>query len=74
MAREDEIKLIAYRIWEEEGCPHGRDCEHWYRAEIVWQDNKETAAKARPITRTESLAPVKSVTDTSLASAGRSGT
>ena len=37
MGREDEIKLIAYKIWEEEGCPNGRDCEHWFRAEVVWE-------------------------------------
>jgi Protein of unknown function (DUF2934) len=36
MGREDEIRLVAYRIWEEEGCPNGRDCEHWYRAEAIW--------------------------------------
>jgi hypothetical protein len=35
MGREDEIRLIAYRIWEE-GCPNGRDCEHWYKAEVIW--------------------------------------
>ncbi len=46
MAREDEIKVIAYSIWEEEGCPNGRECEHWYRAEIIWQGQQE--AKAAP--------------------------
>jgi hypothetical protein len=28
-----EIELRAYLIWESEGCPHGRDDEHWARAE-----------------------------------------
>ena len=37
MGREDEIRLIAYEIWEGEGCPIGRDCEHWFRAEVVWE-------------------------------------
>jgi hypothetical protein len=26
------IRERAYAIWEEEGRPHGRDWEHWYRA------------------------------------------
>ncbi len=37
MGRDDEIKLIAYNIWEQEGCPEGRECEHWYRAEAIWE-------------------------------------
>jgi hypothetical protein len=37
MSKEDEIRLIAYRIWEEEGCRDGHDCEHWFRAEALWE-------------------------------------
>jgi hypothetical protein len=29
---EDEIRERAHRIWMEEGCPHGRDVEHWEQA------------------------------------------
>jgi hypothetical protein len=57
MGREDEIKLIAYKIWEEEGCVDGRDCDHWFRAEVIWeqqqkqknvrQSTKATAAKKK---------------------------
>jgi hypothetical protein len=48
LGREDEIKLIAYSKWEEEGCAHGRDCEHWYRAESIWeqQQNQKSAIKS----------------------------
>ncbi len=71
MAREDEIKVIAYSIWEEEGCPDGRDCEHWYRAEIIWKDRQQaktpsaaashakTAAKAKPAARRPRKAAAK---------------
>jgi hypothetical protein len=49
MDREEKIRLIAYRIWEEEGCQHGRDCEHWQRAELIWetqnQPQKSSTAK-----------------------------
>lgn len=29
----EQVKRRAYDIWEEEGRPHGRDREHWHRAE-----------------------------------------
>jgi hypothetical protein len=32
LASQEEIALAAYRIWEQEGRPEGRDKEHWYRA------------------------------------------
>jgi hypothetical protein len=28
-----EIAARAYKIWEQEGRPHGRDFEHWLEAE-----------------------------------------
>jgi hypothetical protein len=28
----EQIALAAHAMWEQEGCPHGRDKEHWYRA------------------------------------------
>jgi hypothetical protein len=47
MGREDEIRLIAYSIWEQESCPDGRNCEHWFRAEAIWEErNKKAAAKS----------------------------
>jgi len=53
MGREDEVRLIAYSIWEEESCPDGHDCEHWFRAEALWEERqkgKDTggSVKAKP--------------------------
>jgi len=28
----DQVARAAYRLWEQEGRPHGRDQEHWYQA------------------------------------------
>ena len=28
----DRIAVAAYYLWQREGCPHGRDQEHWYKA------------------------------------------
>ncbi len=61
MGREDEIKLIAYTIWEEEGCIDGHDCEHWYRAEVIWQQQQEEKTKAAK-QETKSKTPLKGKT------------
>ncbi len=29
----DEIARRAYEIWQAEGCLHGKDVDHWLRAE-----------------------------------------
>ncbi len=29
---EDKVRKMAYYIWQEEGCPAGRDQEHWMKA------------------------------------------
>jgi len=36
MEKQDEIRLIAYNIWERENCINGKDCEHWYKAEAIF--------------------------------------
>ena len=41
MAREDEIKVIAYHIWQEEDCCQGHAAEHWLKAEIIWEEKQK---------------------------------
>lgn len=36
--KEEEIRRIAHKIWEEEGRPDGRASEHWSRAEALWEE------------------------------------
>jgi hypothetical protein len=45
---DEEIALSAYRIWLQEGCPHGRDREHWLKArnQLISMRAKEAATKA----------------------------
>jgi hypothetical protein len=58
LAREDEIKTIAYGLWEQEGRVHGRDREQWLRAEVVWEARRiEKTAPGG--TFTERKAPVQ---------------
>jgi hypothetical protein len=61
MADEKTIRERAYHIWEAEGRPHGRDREHWERAnrEIAAETKKTTgkttaAAKAKPVGKPKS--------------------
>jgi hypothetical protein len=49
MGKEDEIRLIAYSIWEQEDCPNGKDCEHWLRAEAIWEDQQKQRAVSKGI-------------------------
>jgi len=29
---EETIRKTAYRLWEEQGRPHGQDFDHWFQA------------------------------------------
>jgi hypothetical protein len=57
MVREDEIKLIAYRIWEEEGCCQGRDIDHWVRAELIWEQQQNPNKEAQTGLKPKKLTP-----------------
>ena len=43
-----EIAQRAYSLWEEEGRPHGRDRDHWERAQRELSSRPESAASAGP--------------------------
>jgi hypothetical protein len=48
MGQKDEIRLIAYYIWLQEGCNDGKDCEHWVRAEAVWKEQQKPSVLITP--------------------------
>ncbi len=35
MATEEQIRKLAYRLWEEEGHPQGKDVEHYFTAKHI---------------------------------------
>lgn len=35
--QEDAIRALAYKFWEEEGRPSGRDYDHWLRAVAAFE-------------------------------------
>lgn len=37
---EEEVRKIAYRLWEEDGYPFGRDSEYWERAIVIHRERR----------------------------------
>ena len=42
MATEEQIKELAYAIWEQEGRPEGKHVEHYFRAKQILEEQQET--------------------------------
>jgi hypothetical protein len=56
MGREDEIRMMAYCIWEGQNYCNGNEIEHWLKAEAMWEEShrkkpasKEMKSKTKPI-------------------------
>ncbi len=47
------VAEIAYELWEQEGCPQGKEWEHWFRAETM------LASAAKPAPAKKAAAPKK---------------
>jgi hypothetical protein len=47
-SREDKIRQIAYQLWLDEDCPHGRHLDHWFKAESIWREQQATKQPADP--------------------------
>ena len=47
---EERVKRRAYEIWQREGCPEGREADHWALAkeEIAIEDNQNQALLPNP--------------------------
>jgi len=37
MSSDENIRELAYFIWEQEGCPDGKDSEHYFRAKKIME-------------------------------------
>jgi hypothetical protein len=55
MGREDEIRMIAYCIWEGQNYCNGNEIENWLKAEEMWEQSqkgnpasKNTKARSKP--------------------------
>jgi hypothetical protein len=43
MVTEQQIKELAYTIWEEEGRPEGKDLEHYFRARQILEERQASS-------------------------------
>ena len=52
MPTEEQIRQLAYALWEQEGRPDGKDVEHFFRAQQILQQQElsvtELAAPPQP--------------------------
>jgi len=49
MSKEDEIKSIAYDLWQKNGTPDGDDWKYWFAAEAIWDATQETKEELRKV-------------------------
>lgn len=40
MPTEEQIRELAYSIWEQEGRPNGKDAEHYFRARRILEEQE----------------------------------
>jgi len=41
MSRPEEIRIIAYALWVQDGCNHYDAIKHWLNAEVIWKQNRQ---------------------------------
>jgi hypothetical protein len=56
----NRVRRRAYELWEEEGRPHGKDHEFWYRAE---QESRSTGTSGQASEDVPASGPTGSGTD-----------
>jgi hypothetical protein len=42
MITEEQIRDLAYTIWEQEGRPQGKDIKHYYRAKKILEERESS--------------------------------
>ena len=46
MPTEEQIKELAYQMWEQQGRPEGKDVEHYYAAKQMLEEQEAARARA----------------------------
>ncbi len=44
--REDRIRALAHRLWEESGQPDGKEGDHWAEAQKIVDEENSIASQA----------------------------
>jgi DUF2934 family protein len=58
--RDEEIRQLAYRLWQEAGCPEGNDIQHWLSAEALWLRDHRAPSDGKPAKGAKPRKPRKS--------------
>ena len=45
---DEEVRQLAYRIWQEAGCPNGSDLQHWLKAKEIWLEGQRPENQTKP--------------------------
>ena len=56
MVTEEQIRELAYAIWEQEGRPEGKDLEYYFRAKQMLEEREAASPPAK-----ESLPPASTL-------------
>jgi hypothetical protein len=46
--QDEEVRQLAYRMWQEAGCPNGSDVEHWLTAKEIWLETHRPEKRTKP--------------------------
>jgi hypothetical protein len=57
VAREDDVRRLAYQLWEMAGRPDGHATDHWLEAERQLAGSAPVTAAAKPETVEQRAAP-----------------
>jgi len=49
MVTEEQIRELAYTIWEQEGRPEGKDQEYYFRAKQMLEEQESASSPANSI-------------------------
>jgi len=58
MVTEEQIRKLAYAIWEQEGRPEGKDLEYYFRAKKILEEREAASSPAKePVPPASALQP-----------------
>jgi len=46
--QDEEVRQLAYRMWQEAGCPNGSDLQHWLKAKEIWLESHRPEKQTKP--------------------------
>jgi hypothetical protein len=58
MVTEEQIRELAYAIWEQEGRPEGKDLEYYFRAKQMLEEREAASSPSKePVPPASALQP-----------------